>query len=1367
MSTKLFEPSSMPLRKVVKIQFGILNPDDIRKSSRVHVEFADCYENGRPKEGGLLDLRMGPVDGAYKCDTCNGSTRECPGHFGHIELAKPGFHEGFMKPIMDILKCICFNCARLRFDPKDPKMKHALKLKNPAKKLKAISEIANLKKVCDVQDTVDAEGNPVQGATGGCGYVQPSFKREGLRITAEFRDSDLKDHITHTVEKKQYVSAEKIYLLLKQISDANCEIIGLNPKYTRPDWMILTVLPVPPPHVRPSIQASAAMKSEDDLTTLLFDIVKSNNNLKKQTQGGASSHIIADFCQQLQRFCTALFNNELPNQRPVTRRGGGALKSISQRLKGKEGRIRGNLMGKRCDFTARSVITGDAHLNVDELGVPKSIAMNLTFPETVTPYNIDRMYELVRNGPNTHPGAKFIIRDDGTRFDLRIAKKESDHHLDHGYKVERHIQDGDIVVFNRQPSLHKMSMMGHRIRIMPYSTFRLNLTVTTPYNADFDGDEMNMHVPQSLPAIAEVSELMMVPRNFISPQANKPVMGIVQDSLLACGLFTRRDTFLEKDMVMNLLMWIDTWDGKIPTPAILKPKELWTGKQIMSLIIPPINLDRIAGGHDKDCDKDTQVLIEKGQLLMGILDSHSVGSSSGGIIHTIQHEHGPQKTKNFIFYLQQVVTYWMLHHGFTVGIGDCFATPEIFRSINATISEAKVEVAKHVKAVQTSRDYAVKPGMTVLDSFEYSVSVALNQARDNSGKFANMKMNVRNNIRQMVTIGSKGKDTNIAQIVACVGPQSVTGKRIPFGFKQRTLPHFNKDDYGPESRGFVSNSYLQGLTPQEFFFHAMGGREGLIDTACKTAETGYIQRRLVKAMEDVMVKYDGTVRNALGDVVQFVYGEDGIDATQIENQKMDIILYDNSQMERKYRYTNFDSTDFGSKMSYDVVENIRNNQDVREQLDKEFRELMTIRDTLRTNLFYPRPCTKEIKIDHSINIPVNLKRLVWSARNAFDIDLTRPSDLHPLTVIEGVNKLCSKLIIRPGDDPISKEVTETSSVLMTSFLKSTQASKRVIEEWRMDSKSFEWILGEIESRYLKAIANPGEMVGALAAQSLGEPTTQMTLNTFHLAGVASKLTEGVPRLRELINIAKSISTPSLKIELPPEIALDADLAKQVRSGIEYAVLSQATLATEIWYDPNPRDTIIEEDKYFVLDELNVEENSENLSPWLLRLVLDNVVMAEKEIEMKEIAERISNQFVNQLSCLFSDDNAAKLVFRIRLVHDPSTKGDETESDEEDKLLKTYEETLLSQLALRGILGISKVFLTNYTPPEIDSNGEWTVNKSKWHLETEGCGLLAVMSFPKVLSHRVMSNHIMEIIQALGIEAVRNALLNEIRSVFYS
>ena len=437
-----------------------------------------------------------------------------------------------------------------------------------------------------------------------------------------------------------------------------------------------------------------------------------------------------------------------------------------------------------------------------------------------------------------------------------------------------------------------------KVRILQYSTFRLNLSCTSPYNADFDGDEMNMHVPQSHLTRAEVKEIMLSPKQIVVPANNKPVMGIVQDTLMGSRKFTLRGCFVEKDLLMHMLMWLPGWDGNLPKPAILKPKVMWTGKQIFSLLIPnEINIVRTSNDHDDAEDKtsdkfnsplDTRVVIDQGELLSGIIDKKTIGSAGGGIVHVLWKDFGPDAAKKFLNDTQLVMNQWILQTSFTVGVADMIPNAKTNERINTAIQDAKDKVKTHVQKAQ-SGDMPREPGLSLLATFEAYVNKDLNAAVQASGKLAKNSLHKNNNVLAMVNSGSKGSHINISQMSACVGQQNVEGKRMPYGFKDRTLPHFAKNDFGPESRGFVENSYLKGLTPQEVFFHAMGGREGLVDTAVKTAETGYIQRRLVKAMEDVTACYDGTVRNSLGEVVQFVYGEDGLDASHCEGQKVNLI----------------------------------------------------------------------------------------------------------------------------------------------------------------------------------------------------------------------------------------------------------------------------------------------------------------------------------------------------------------------------------------------------------------------------------------------------------------------------------------------
>ncbi|XP_070388378.1 DNA-directed RNA polymerase II subunit RPB1 [Dermacentor albipictus] len=1382
MSQIVTSDSKAPLREVKRVQFGILSPDEIRRMSVTEggIRYPEIYEGGRPKLGGLMDPRQGVIDRTSRCQTCAGNMTECPGHFGHIDLAKPVFHCGFLTKTIKILRCVCFYCSKLLVNPNNPKIKEiAGKTKGqPRKRLAHVYDLCKGKNICEGGDEIDTKLGPdsqVQEDTnkkqghGGCGRYQPSIRRSGLDLTAEWK------HINEdSQEKKIVLTAERVWEILKHISEEECVILGMDPRYAKPDWMLVTVLPVPPLAVRPAVVMFGSARNQDDLTHKLADIVKANNELLRNEQAGAAAHIIAENIKMLQFHVATLVDNEMPGLPRAMQKSGRPLKSIKQRLKSKEGRIRGNLMGKRVDFSARTVITPDPNLRINEVGVPRSIAQNLTFPEIVTPFNIDKMHDLVRRGNNQYPGAKYIIRDNGERIDLRFHPKASDLHLQCGYRVERHVRDGDIIVFNRQPTLHKMSMMGHKIKVLPWSTFRMNLSVTTPYNADFDGDEMNLHVPQSLETRAEVEQLAMVPRQIITPQSNKPVMGIVQDTLTAVRKMTKRDIFLEKDQMMTILMFLPIWDGKMPMPAVLKPKPLWTGKQIFSLIIPGnVNLIRTHSTHPDEEDDgpykwispgDTKVLIEHGELISGIVCKKTVGASSGSLMHVVFAELGHEVAGAFYGHIQTVVNAWLLLEGHTIGIGDTIADKQTFIDIKNTIEKAKHDVIDVIEKAHND-ELEPSPGNTLRQTFENQVNRILNDARDKTGASAQKSLSEFNNFKAMVVSGAKGSKINISQVIACVGQQNVEGKRIPFGFRKRTLPHFIKDDYGPESRGFVENSYLAGLTPSEFFFHAMGGREGLIDTAVKTAETGYIQRRLIKAMESVMIAYDGTVRNSNGQVIQLRYGEDGLDGGTVEFQSMPTLKPSNKSFEKKFRFDTCNERYLRKVFTEDVVRELMGSATAVSELEKEWERLRKDREILRT--IFPTG-------DSKVVLPCNLQRMLWNAQKIFRVNLRAPTDLSPLRVVQGVEELVKKLVIVPGEDHLSIQANENATFLFRALLRATLCSKRVAEEFRLSTESFEWLLGEIETRFHQSQGQPGEMVGALAAQSLGEPATQMTLNTFHYAGVSAKnVTLGVPRLKEIINISKKPKTPSLTVFLTGAAARDAEKAKDVLCRLEHTTLRKVTANTAIYYDPDPQNTVISEDQEFVNVYYEMPDfDPTRISPWLLRVELDRKRMTDKKLTMEQIAEKINAGFGDDLNCIFNDDNAEKLVLRIRIMNSDDGKFQDEEEQvdkmEDDVFLRCIEANMLSDMTLQGIEAITKVYMHLPTTDNkkrivLTETGEFKAI-AEWLLETDGTSLMRVLSERDVDPVRTYSNDICEIFAVLGIEAVRKAVEKEMNHV---
>jgi len=1152
--------------------------------------------------------------------------------------------------------------------------------------------------------------------------------------------------------------------------------------------------------VRPSILTDSVSRSEDDLTHQYTQILKVNMEIQKNEKSGAGATLCEDYVNQLQLLTANLMNNEISAVQSKTK-SGKPIKSIRERLRGKEGRLRKNLMGKRVDFSARTVITPDPNLALDELGVPKSVALNLTFPETVTPLNIERLKKLVTNGPTEWPGAKILKRVDGQEFDLRFTQNRDHITLDIGYIVERHLIDGDLVVFNRQPTLHRMSMMGHRIRILPYSSFRLNLSVTRPYNADFDGDEMNMHVPQTYESKAEIKEIMHVPRQIVSPQSNKPVMGIVQDSLVGIRLMTKRNSFLTKDQVMQLVLWLGDFNFELPVPAILKPVTLWTGKQIISLLLPEVNIAKNCIVHNKEDDKfrlpprDTKILIEKGELLMGMLDKGVVGDSHGGIVHHIYLDHGQDKAAYFLTYTQNIVNNWLVMHGFSVGCSDIFPDEACQNEVQNIMNEAgKLVDETFRKAEMKKLDH--QPGKRMLDSFEATVNNGLNNKFQEASQKAQTMMTERNNIYNMVASGSKGSNLNIAQIMTCVGQQNVEGKRIPYGFSKRTLPHFTKDDYGRDSKGFVMNSYFTGLRPDEFFFHAMGGREGLIDTAVKTSETGYVQRKLVKALEDIMVKYDGTVRDCGGNIIQFIYGEDGMAGEYIEGFFQKFIEMNNAELKDEYLFIDaFEDREFNEQLGeYEryfepsIISDIYNNPESLPILKEEFEKIRKYRDEIRR--IFP-------KFENNLYLPMNITRIIKNSKassQSYRYSQSLKCDLNPIEVISEVNTLVESLIISPGNDSISKEAQANGIYLLTMMIRVYLSSKQVCIKECLTRETFKKIIGEIGYKFYKAKVHPGEMVGVICAQSLGEPTTQMTLNTFHHAGISSKnVTLGVPRLKEILNIGKNIKTPEMQVHIKSEVKSEMVGLSQVekngrieklRSKLEYTTLKDLTLLSEIYYDPynedDPSSTIVDDDLrllsdyYMMPDEVDQDlEIKPRYSSWILRFFLDKNSLIVRDIKsLREIKDRIYANFEDKLQIIYDAViTPDKPVIRIRRkIFENDKEAMELDTNDQLRLLKSIENELLNTIRLKGIHNVNKVYLKKILSRTEVNLVDGSIKNVKddanfdFIFETDGSNLMEVFSLDFVDFAKTTSNNCFEVYEVLGIEAGRQILLKEIRRV---
>ena len=1113
--------------------------------------------------------------------------------------------------------------------------------------------------------------------------------------------------------------------------------------------MICSVLPIPPPQVRPSVIQDNNQRSEDDLTHKLFEIISTNQRLQDKINNNAAKNLIEDEHTVLQYHIATLVDNQIPGVAPSAQRSGRPLKSVQQRLGSKEGRIRYNIQGKRVEFSARSVITPDPNLSIAEIGVPLKIAMNLTVPEKVTPYNREQMYKLIQNGADKHPGAKTIVRPDGRMISLKHVNTR-EIVLKLGDVVNRHLNDGDIILFNRQPTLHRMSMMGHRVKVLPYNTFRLNVSVTAPYNADFDGDEMNAHIPQSYEASTELAEIAAVPHQIVTPRHAKPLIGVVQDSLVGSYRLTRAHVDFNRREFMNMMMWNKRFEGVVPKAgkqAEGKPPR-WTGQQVLTQLMPPINLEMGNGLYKDNKSQENYVKIREGVVEQGIFDKDIFSKPSKGIVHVTYRDYGPTDTVNFIDAMQNTVEQFLVYNGFSVGISDLIADEDTRKQMEEIVKKRKAAIENIILQIHLDL-FDNNTGKSNQQEFEDKVFTELNKATEESGKIGLGALSDENRLVAMVRAGSKGSTINISQMMACVGQQAPEGRRIPYGFSDRTLPHFKKYDDGAEARGFVESSFIQGLTPQEFFFHAMSGREGLIDTAVKTADTGYIQRQLVKAMEDLTIQYDGTVRDSRMNIVQFKYGEDGVNATKIESANLGLAKLSNAEIMKSY---GMEGADMEGVLSGQRGEDA-------EALKAFAEQILADRKMLVEGVQHSRQ-------DVALFASVNIERVLTNVITSFRLDKKAATDLTPLYVMQGIDKVVQR--------------TQDYHKLWAALLRFYLAPHKMLKE-RLTRKAFDAVCEMIIVKNWQGWAQPGEQVGIIAAQSIGEPSTQMTLNTFHLAGVAAKsnVTRGVPRLKELLKVTQNPKAISLTVTLKQEIRDSKEKARKVAQDLELTLLKDITVKAAIYYDPDDSDSVLAEDrdlvKFYKAFEAEVdpeaapaprfgEEGEAEAKPlWsrlMLRLELDRERMFKKNISMDDIAFVLRQKFGTAINLVYSDYNSQRLIMRVRIPPEMNSGMDDLIA------LKKLQNRLLTGIVIRGVPGIKAVnFRQDKDTMEFDAEEGVYKAVTQYVLDTDGTNFLAVMNHPYVDGAKLTSSHVHDIYENLGIEATRSTLIQEITTLF--
>lgn len=880
----------MQTKEIENITFGIYSTTEIKKMSTCSI-----INTKKSGNGSVYDNSMGPSISNPICQTCKCDSVKCPGHFGMIELEEKIIHPLFYKHVLSILNCVCFKCFNLLVTKEQLALDNILQLKSVNRFEKIIEKIKKINICCNE----------------GCNVEKPKIKFVSSDNTFMMSKEDLDCSIPLTVDE--------IFKIFDNIRDENVRLMGFTPSLSHPRNFIMECLPVLPPVDRPYVQLAGNIW-DDDLTVQYIEIVKANEQLKN-----ANLYEFDENDPRRLKALTALifristtFNNNQNKAKHTT--NARPIKGIKERLAGKEGQIRNNMMGKRCDQTSRTVIGPDPTLKSGELAVPYEIADILTVPEIISNINIEHFQKKLneghidtiykdstkktcvnikryRLGTRLLPGD--IIHRDGKTIKIvnnkqtilkgdkierngkyleKVNHSNRDYKLEVGMVVNRKLKNGDIVLLNRQPTLHKGSMMAMEVVLRPHKTFRMNLAVCKSFNADFDGDEMNIHVPQSIESQTELRLLSAAKYNIISAQSSKPNMAIVQDSLLGAFMMTTGINQVTKAQFFNIAMSVKKKSNDIfkkiqnirkVFKKMGKKCQSFHGKGIISLFLPN---DLEYENKNNASSEEPTVKIHNGVLYEGVLDKSTLGSSHNSLIHRINKDYGPDACLEFIDCVQFCTNKWLLVKGFSVGLGDCLVSSrEKQEEIKNVIKKCYIEA----DGIATTTNH---PGVK-----EMRVNGALNKAKDIGLRIAKESLNYDNNFLQTVKSGSKGDFFNIAQITGLLGQQNLNGQRISLVLNngKRSLPHYPFENLTSEmkyeSRGFISSSFIEGLNPRQFYFHAMAGREGITDTAMSTATSGYIQRKIVKLMEDIKIQYDGTVSDSFGKKYQMCYGNNNLD----------------------------------------------------------------------------------------------------------------------------------------------------------------------------------------------------------------------------------------------------------------------------------------------------------------------------------------------------------------------------------------------------------------------------------------------------------------------------------------------------------
>jgi DNA-directed RNA polymerase II subunit RPB1 len=1319
---------------IEEIQFYLLGNEENLEDSYVEVNNKDLFRHSVPIPNGIYDAHMGTTDNEWRCQSCFNSKIQCPGHDGHISLNYPVQSHMYKDDIIQWLKIICFECGNLIID-----------------KLAALRSVPQYNKLGEyVKLTRNIEKN-IHCIV--CNALHPHIVRDKNRavtIWAEFYKGN-------RIEKKYQLFNHIIAGIFERISDVTVGKMGKE-IISHPRKFIINIMRVPPNTVRPDIKKIGGGRSNNnDLTTLTKAIVEINNNLPVIIPNEISDELEINYTNQDMAYYEMVKGTPgSSGKNKITTNTNRPPGSISSRFPAKSGRIRRNLMGARTWYTARSVITCDPMLRVDELGIPKEVAEEIQIPEIVNAKNRNRLMIYFSNKRDLYPGCTRVLKK-RTGVEHWVGSLSRDFVLEDGDTIMRDLIDGDVVIFNRQPSMLGPSMTCHKVIILNQGkTIRMNISACVLYAADFDGDAMNLFFARSPQTRNEIQILANVGTSFISKASGVPLIGCFQDTLASIVEITHNDVTVSRYNAMELFK-------NVPKKFT---KEVYTGRELISMLLPPINFKSTSRFYNKAYapylkykHDEIEVIIERGQLKQGIMDKKSCGQEqNNSIFHIIHNEYGPTVALDTLFNIQQVVMEFIYNKGYTVGVDDITIGPEALTEIQNKTSALIMEVNRITEKLRKGE--IIPPiGMTIAEFYEQTIIGALVLGDDFVEPILSNIDTQNNHFNKMIQMCDKGKMINFMSITSAMGSSMINGERPRMNFgNSRTLPYYTRFDTNPISNGFVPNSFITGIDADSFLFTAQEARFGVINKALSTSISGHQSRESVKNLESIITN---NLRQCTKGyiIVQFLYGGNGIDTRRLESVNIPTIMISNAELEKKYHSS---IMLFGKQFQ---------NVELQKALDKEFEQLIKDRDNYRrifTNIEY---MFKDKTLSSKIQSPVDVKRIIDDIVYDFrDID---KKPLNPVEALDSIKKFIKEFPYIYLNS-IQKRIGGTIpyrfqyAVATITMLLHCHLNTGYLVNHNVSNGMLDLVMDKILVTAQKSLVDYGMAVGVLAAQSLSEPMTQYIISSHHRSGVSGGVqdvqTDTLTRSHELMlaKITEKMKNPTMILYVNEKYEDNSVKVNEIANHIENMQLYRFLDELQIFFEEYKK-PVHPTYKHEVTMIDDFEKHNPNiivptdLTRWVIRLELNKLNMILKNMDLETIIFGITKKFP-KIFVVYSSENSDNIIIRCYIRNAQFKKSYMIKQSDVESLKDNIINTVI-----RGVDNINTAIVKKYNKSYVDIDGS-VKTKPIYTIRTNGTNLSDIIENPYLNVNNCHTDSILEIEEIYGIEAARHMLRVEIERI---